>query len=114
VLSFELCLADGAAAAAVIAQALAALRPGSDAHPGLFHPARLPFGGDVYVSAAVAAVAAVPGVTAVEVLEARRLDDPAGTVHTIISFDRDEVPALDDDPDRPDRGWIELTIGGAA
>lgn len=114
VLALEICVVRGADAALARRQVLAALRPGSDSRPGLFHPSRLPFGAEVYVSAAVAAVGALPLVDAVEVLEARRLDEPRGTVHAVISFRPDEVPALDDDPDRPERGRLDVVIGGGA
>jgi hypothetical protein len=91
---------------------LRALRPGSDARPGLFHPSRLELGVPVYVSAAIAAAAAVPGVDAVEPLEARRLGDPPGTVRTVLTAASDEVLVLDDDPARPERGRIEVLVRG--
>jgi len=91
---------------------LRVLRPGSDAQPGLFHPSRLQLGAAVYVSAAVAAVAALPGVDAVQAVEARRLSDPAGTVHDVIALGPDEVAVLDDDPSRPVRGRLDIRVRG--
>ena len=61
----------------------------------------------------VAAVAALPGVDAVAVQEARRLSEPALTVHEVITFGPDEVAVLDDDPARPDRGRLDVRVHGA-
>lgn len=91
---------------------LAVLRPGDDDHPGVFHPTRLALGTVVYLSSAVAAVAAVPGVDAVELREARKLGEAAGTVRSVITFSPDEVPVLDDDPARPDRGRLDVRVRG--
>jgi hypothetical protein len=96
----------------VRALVLGRLRPGSDAAPGVFHRSRLEIGTAVYVSAAVAAVAELALVDAVDVVEARRLDEPAGTVRSVIAAGADEVPVLDDDPARPERGRLEVTIRG--
>jgi hypothetical protein len=111
-LALEICARPGYEAGAVRAGVLAALRPGSEERPGLFHPSRLLLGQAVYLSAVLAAVAAVPGVDAVEAAEARRLSDPAGTVREVFEVAADEVIVLDDDPARPGRGRIEVRIGG--
>jgi hypothetical protein len=58
----------------------------------------------------VAAVAALPFVDAVEVVEARRLDEPHGLVRSVIRFASDEVGVLDDDPLRPERGRLDVTV----
>jgi hypothetical protein len=100
-LAFALCLDPAAGSQAVRAAALSALR-------GL----RTPLGGALYVSAAVAAIAGLPGVDAVETTEARRLDEPAGTVHTVIQAAPDEVLVLDDDPARPERGRLDVVVRG--
>jgi hypothetical protein len=78
----------------------------------LFAPARL--GTAVYVSAAIAAVAAVPGVDAVEPREARRLSDPPGTLHEVITVAPFEVAVLDDDPARPERGRLDIVVRGGS
>ena len=54
----------------------------------------------------------MPGVDAVEALEARRLDEPPGTVQQVIAFAPDEVGVLDDDPARPERGRLDVTVRG--
>jgi hypothetical protein len=112
VLALHVCPVAGADPQLVREQALAALRPGTDDNPGVFHPSRLALGTAFYVSAAVAAVAELPLVEAVEVLEARRLDDPPKTLRTVIEFGGDEVGVLDDDPARPERGRLDVTVGG--
>jgi hypothetical protein len=61
----------------------------------------------------VAAVAALGRVDAVEVREARRLSEPAATVHEILAFGPDEVGVLDDDPARPERGRLDVRVWAA-
>ena len=111
-LSLAVCAAPGARAEAVRAAALQALRPGSEEHPGLFHPSRLDLGAAVYVSGAIAAVAAIPGVDAVDLREARRRGDPPGTVREVITVGAGEVAVLDDDPARPERGRLDIVVRG--
>jgi hypothetical protein len=89
---------------------LAVLRPGTAQAPGLFHPSRLQLGRPVYVSAVLAAVSAVPGVDAVEVREARRLGEPPGTVHQVLTAAATELPVLDDDPTTPTRGRLDVVV----
>ncbi|MEV0113020.1 hypothetical protein AB0H77_07160 [Streptomyces sp. NPDC050844] len=111
-IALRLCALPGNDPEAVRRAALRALRPGSAARPGLFHPSRLELGKPVYVSAALAAVAAVPGVDAVELLEARRLGEAPGTVHEVIRVGAAEIPVLDDDPARPERGRLDISVRG--
>ncbi|MFI0445512.1 hypothetical protein [Actinomadura sp. 6N118] len=113
-LSLRICAVPGADPETVRRAALTALRPGTDERPGLFHPSRLELGRPVYVSAALAVVAALPGVDAVELLEARRLGEPAGTVHQVITVAGTELPVLDDDPVRPERGRLDITVRGGS
>ena len=110
--ALEVCARPGADPESVRRDALALLRPGSAERPGLFHPSRLALGAAVYPSAVQAAVAGLPAVDAVEVTEARRLSEPPGTVHTVLAFAPDEVPVLDDDPARPERGRLVVLVRG--
>lgn len=110
--ALEVCVLPGIDPGEARGRVLQALRPGADARPGVFHPSRLEMGAAVYCSAVVAAVAALDGVDAVEVTEARRLSDPPGTLHQVLTFAPDEVPLLDDDPDRPDRGRLDVVVRG--
>ncbi|MFH8484333.1 hypothetical protein [Streptomyces longisporoflavus] len=113
-IALRLCALPGNDPETVRRAALRALRPGSVARPGLFHSSRLELGKPVYVSAAVAAVAAVPGVDAVDLLEAHRLGEPPGTVHEVIRVGASEIPVLDDDPARPERGRLDITVRGGS
>jgi hypothetical protein len=109
----EVCAHPGAEPEELRLEILRVLRPGSDDRPGLFHPSRLQLGSAVYLSTVVAAVAALSRVDGVAVREARRLSDPAGTVHDVIAFGPDEVGVLDDDPARPARGRLDVRVHGA-
>jgi hypothetical protein len=111
-IALEVCAAPGQDPELLRRRILSVLRPGTDDRPGLFHPSRLQLGGSVYLSAVVAAAAGVPGVDAVEVAEARLLSDPAGTRRQVITFAPDQVPILDDDADRPDRGRLDVRVRG--
>jgi len=111
--ALEVCARPGADPGELRAEILGLLRPGSDDHPGLFHPSRLQLGTAVYLSTVVAAVASLPRVDAVAVHEARRLSEPARTVHEVIAFGPDEVAVLDDDPARPARGRLDVQVHGA-
>jgi predicted phage baseplate assembly protein len=112
VIGLDVCLVPGTDAEATRRAILARLRPGTNEAPGLFHPDNLRLGGTVHTSAILAATAAVVGVDAVEVTTARRLVEPEGTVHTVLVFAQNEIPVLDDDPARPERGRIEITLRG--
>jgi hypothetical protein len=111
-ISLDVCVGPGSDPEDVRLLVLQRLRPGSDECPGLFHPSRLQLGAEVYVSAVVAAAAAVPGVDAVKVQEARRLNEPKGTVREVIALAADEVAVLDDDPSRPQRGRLDVQVRG--
>jgi hypothetical protein len=111
-IALEACLRPGFDPESVRADILRLLRPGTDESPGVFHPSRMALGSAVYLSAVLAAVAALPSVDAVEVLEARRLSDPPGTVRSVLTFAPDEVAVLDDDPAQPDRGLLDIRVKG--
>jgi hypothetical protein len=112
VIGLEVCATPGADAADVRRRILLALRPGTDARRGLFHPSRLALGQAVYLSATLATAAAIPGVDAVDIREARRIGEPAGTVHQVIEVGPAEVAVLDDDPARPQRGRLDVVVRG--
>lgn len=111
-IAMDVCVVAGTDTELVRRRILARLRPGTAAVPGLFHPDALRLGGTIHVSTVIAAAAAVPGVDAVEVTEARRLAEPAGARHELLTFAQHEIPVLDDDPARPERGRLELTMRG--
>jgi predicted phage baseplate assembly protein len=113
-ISLDVCVRPGADPEAARREILRALRPGSSDRPGFFNPTRLRLGTAVYLSGVLAAAAAVPAVDAVEAREARRLSEPQGTVHQVLDFAPDEVPVLDDDPARPERGRLDLRLRGGS
>ena len=86
----------------------------ADGTLGLFHPDRFTFGAPVYLSPIVAAVQAVEGVQSVTPLAfQRQRDDASSALDTgALTMDRLEIAQLDDDPSFPERGVLELTMGG--
>ncbi|MFN2627081.1 MAG: hypothetical protein ABR569_00405 [Gaiellaceae bacterium] len=112
VISLEVCALPGFDTMRLRVAILQVLRPGSDASPGLFHHSRMLLGAAVYLSSVLAAVAELPGVDAVDATQARRLSEPAGTVHDVIVVADDEVAVLDDDAARPERGRLDIVVKG--
>ena len=82
----------------------------ADGSTGLFHPSRLDFDQDLYLSRIYAAIAAVPGVGSVVIEEFRRYWSlPNGELETgILPIGPFEVPRLDNDPSLPENGVLEL------
>ena len=99
--------------AAVLDGPRSGVRP--DGTLGLFHPDRFTFGQPVYLSAIVRRRAGRPGVESVEV---RHLPAPARrrlerAIETgVLPMGRLEIARLDNDPNFPERGVLDLTIGG--
>ncbi len=83
---------------------------------GLFHPDNLTFGQSVYLSSVLATVHSVPGVQSVEVktFQRQRQPESSGIDTGLLSMGRLEIPRLDDDPNFPERGVLNLTFGGGA
>jgi hypothetical protein len=84
---------------------------------GLFHPDRLSFGQDIYVSTLVAAVQALEGVAHVRVTRFGRADaDTTGAAASldqgVIAIACDEIPVLDADVNFPERGTLALSVEG--
>jgi hypothetical protein len=86
----------------------------ADGTLGFFHPDRFTFGAPVYLSAIVAAAQAVPGAQSVTPLAfQRQRDDASSALDTgVLPMNRLEIARLDDDPSFPDRGVLELVMGG--
>lgn len=108
--ALTVCLTATTDSALARAEILARLRPGRPA--AVFSPDSLALGSAIHLSAVVAAVAAVPGVDAVSVTEARRLGEPAGTLHRVLAMEPEEIAVCDDDLAAPDRGRLLLTVRG--
>lgn len=93
------------------------VRDAVSARNGFFHPDRLTFGQSVYLSDLVVTVADVPGVDRVDVIRfARSADSPAAAAEAleaaVIPIRPLEVARCDSDPDRLDRGNVELKMVG--
>jgi hypothetical protein len=84
---------------------------------GLFHPDRLSFGQDIYVSTLIAAVQGLEGVAHVRVTRFSRADaDTTGAAASldqgVIAIACDEIPVLDADVNFPERGTLALSVEG--
>jgi hypothetical protein len=81
---------------------------------GLFHPDAASFGDGVYLSRLVAAAKGVAGVETVRVVRCHRLETPAGDeLDTgILTLGPMEIARLDNDPNFPEHGALELTLRG--
>ncbi|SEB88750.1 putative baseplate assembly protein [Streptomyces misionensis] len=82
---------------------------------GFFHPDALTFGEPVRLSRLVAVAAAVPGVESVEVTRLRRLFGPdrGEREDGVLRIGPLEIATCDNDPDRPEQGRLEITLGGS-
>jgi predicted phage baseplate assembly protein len=85
-----------------------------DGRRGFFHPDGLTFGQPIFLSQIVAAAMRTPGVAWVQPTRFQRWrEDPHGELDDgRIIFGRLEIPRLDNDPNLPENGKIELTMTG--
>jgi predicted phage baseplate assembly protein len=85
-----------------------------DGRRGLFHPDALTFGQPVYLSPLYAAAQSVEGVHSVEITALERLTARGGDALATgkLALGRLEIARLDNDPDFPERGILELTLEG--
>jgi len=85
-----------------------------DGRLGLFHPDNLTFGQPVYLSSVLAAVHSVTGVQSVDVttFQRQRQSESSGIDTGYLSMGRLEIARLDNDPNFPERGVLDLTFGG--
>jgi hypothetical protein len=81
---------------------------------GFFHPDEFTFGQPVYLSRVISAAMGVPGVDWVEVTRFKRWREPARDelAKGRIDFDRLEIARLDNDPNQPENGKLELNLKG--
>jgi hypothetical protein len=81
---------------------------------GFFHPDRLTFGEDVFLSRLIAAARGVPGVEHVHVNRLQRLgDEPNGEIEAgALRLGPNEIARLDNDANAPDNGVLLLTLKG--
>ena len=81
---------------------------------GFFHPDNLTFGGEVALSAIVAAVQALPGVESVEAIKFERLGDGdhGERDRGVLALGPLEIARLDGDPAQPENGRLMLDLQG--
>jgi len=89
--------------------------PTPSGKPGLLDPANFGFGQAVYLSPFIAAAQRVDGIASVRATAFQRVDDPAtdATAAGRLAMQRLEIPRIDNDPSRPDRGILELALEGS-
>jgi predicted phage baseplate assembly protein len=89
-------------------------RRNPDGTRGFFHPDTLSFGEPIELSGIVAAARAVGGVGDVTVLELHRSLEPARheIANGVLPIAANEIARLDNDPDHPERGWLQIDVEG--
>ncbi|TNJ35440.1 putative baseplate assembly protein [Arenimonas terrae] len=85
-----------------------------DGRRGLFHPDHFSFGQTVYLSRIYAAAHAVPGVLSAQVTTFRRQGgtDSLALADGRITLGALEIARLDNDPNHPERGVLDLELHG--
>jgi hypothetical protein len=86
----------------------------ADGRLGFFHPDRLTFGSDIYLSQIVAAAQAVEGVASVKVCTLRRQHAPEGDAldSGVLRLGAMEIAQLANDPNYPENGKLTLNVEG--
>jgi len=81
---------------------------------GFFHPDNLTFGEGIFLSKIVAAAQPVPGVESVTVTRFHRLfESPNHEIENgMLPLRVDEIAQLDNDPNYPERGKLEIQVKG--
>jgi hypothetical protein len=113
------CPETGSEPATVRETVYAALRPGTDARPGFFHPNRLFFGEEIDLPQVLSVVQALPGVRSVKATKFERLGFPQLDPITgkplplkKIVLAPPEIPRLDADENAPENGRLEVLMVG--
>jgi len=86
----------------------------ADGSLGLFHPDNFSFGQTVYLSPYYAATRQVPGVSSVQItrFSPQGDDDPKPLSDGFMKLGRLEIPRLENSPNFPERGVLNLTLLG--
>lgn len=81
---------------------------------GFFHPDNLTFGEGIYLSKIVAMAQAVPGVECAHVTRLQRLYAPPNQEieNGVLPLLNSEIAQLDNDPNYPERGKLEIIVRG--
>ena len=89
-------------------------RINGDGTSGFFHPDNLRFGDDLYLSRIIAAAQAVRGVQSLTVVEFhRRFELPNQEIaNGVLPLAANEIAQLDNDADFPERGRLQISVGG--
>jgi len=115
-IALSVCVAPGHLRSAVKAALLAmfSARRRADGSSGFFHPDRWSFGQSVYASQIIATAMQVPGVTWVAAERFQRQGEPdRGELEAVrIELGRLEIARLDNDPDAPTHGRLDLIVHG--
>ena len=115
-LALEVCVLPGFTRGHVKAELLEVFgnRQLADGRLGYFHPDNLSFGEGVRLSKIVAVAQAVEGVETVKVRRLRRLHEPDGGAldSGVLQLGAMEIAQLDNDPDFPENGQLELVLRG--
>ena len=115
-IAMQICVQPGYQRAHVEAALLDLFGTGTTAsgQPGLFSPDRLTFGTPVSASALVAAAAGVTGVDSATVTRLQRLGqgDDGELAAGVLTTGPLQIPQLDNDPRHPERGGLQLVMGG--
>jgi len=85
-----------------------------DGTSGFFYPDNLSFGEDLYLSRIIAAAQSVPGVECVTIDSFHRLfaQPNQEIANGVLPLGANELAQLDNDPDHPERGQLQISIGG--
>jgi predicted phage baseplate assembly protein len=85
-----------------------------DGRRGVFHPDNLTFGQTIYLSPLYAAAQAVDGVDSADITRFQRRDRPGPEALDAgrLTLGRLEIARLDNDPNFPERGVLELILEG--
>ena len=81
---------------------------------GFFHPDNLTFGEGIFLSQIIATAQAVPGVECVTVVRFHRLFESANheIENGVLPLRVDEIGQLDNDPNYPEHGKLEIQVKG--
>ena len=115
-IALHICVAPGHPRAAVALALREVLGTGlqADGRRALFHPDNFSFGEPVYLSQVIATAQAVTGVASVAATRFTRLaaPSPVALAEGLIRLGRLEIARLDHDPNFPERGRLQLDLGG--
>ncbi|QHQ36668.1 putative baseplate assembly protein [Algicella marina] len=85
-----------------------------DGTVGFFHPDSFTFGQPLYLSRLYARIMQIEGVASVEATRFRRRGStsPVPLLDGVVTFQRLEIAQLENDPNYPERGSLEIEMGG--